>query len=103
MEDYKKYFSFSGESNRSEYWAVIVLTFVTLVVSLVAMEESAFGALLALVGLLGALWLYLATTVRRLKAAGLHPIFILATMVPYVSALAVVVFGVLPAKKDENI
>jgi uncharacterized membrane protein YhaH (DUF805 family) len=103
MEEYKKYFSFLGESSRSEYWSVIGIVVVALLVSLVIMEDSALGALLALVSLVGSLWLYLATTVRRLRDAGLHPIFLVATVLPYVSAIAVVIFGALPpVKKDEN-
>ena len=63
----KNYFDFKGVAKRQEYWAVIVASFVGFMIGIVITESI---PLVALVVLVAALWVYLATTVRRLRDAG---------------------------------
>ena len=95
----QQYFSFNGTAKRQEYWAVLIITIITTIVGLALVEGgSAVAALVALVLLVGTLWVLLATTVRRLRDAGLNVWWILLIFVPYVSLVAHIVFGVIGSK-----
>lgn len=97
----QQYFSFNGTAKRQEYWAVLIISILLLVVGLALVEGgSAVAALVALVLLVGALWVLFATTVRRLRDAGLNVWWILLIFVPYVSLVAHIVFGVIGSKDN---
>lgn len=90
----KKYFNFNGVTKRQEYWAVHVIAVLAMIVGFVVLEGSnGLGALVALGIFITALWAILATTIRRLRDAGLSTWWILATFVPYVGTVATIVFG----------
>lgn len=90
----KKYFNFNGVAKRQEYWAVHVIAVLAMIVGFVVLEGSGgLGALVALGIFITALWAILATTIRRLRDAGLSTWWILATFVPYVGTVATIVFG----------
>ena len=55
----------------------------------------AFGAFGAFVIVLGACWVQLATVARRCRDAGITAWWCLATFVPWVSYVALIVFGCL--------
>lgn len=96
----QQYFNFSGTAKRQEYWAVLIISIITTIVGLALVEGgSAVAALVALVLLVGTLWVLLATTVRRLRDAGLNVWWILLIFVPYISFVAHIVFGVIASKE----
>lgn len=95
----QQYFSFNGTAKRQEYWAVLIISIITIIVGLALVEGgSAVAALVALVLLVGTLWILLATTVRRLRDADLNVWWILLIFVPYISFVAHIVFGVIGSK-----
>ena len=95
----QQYFSFNGTAKRQEYWAVLIISIITTIVGLALVEGgSAVSALVALVLLIGTLWVLLATTVRRLRDAGLNVWWILLIFVPYISFVAHIVFGAIGSK-----
>ena len=97
----QKYFNFNGTAKRQEYWAVVLLSILALLVGTVIVEGgSALAGLVALIILVGALWVLLATTARRLRDAGLNMFWIILIVVPYVSLIATIVFGVVKSKED---
>ena len=97
----QKYFNFNGTAKRQEYWAVVLLSILALLVGTVIVEGgSALAGLVALVILVGALWALFATTARRLRDAGLNMFWIILIVVPYVSLIATIVFGVVKSKED---
>ena len=97
----QKYFNFNGTAKRQEYWAVYLLSVLALLVGTVIVEGgSALAGLVALVILVGALWALFATTARRLRDAGLNMFWIILIVVPYVSLIATIVFGVVKSKED---
>lgn len=90
-----KYFNFNGVAKRQEYWAVIVLSILAIIVGSVALLDlSGLGTLVALAIFVATIWAILATTVRRLRDAGLSIWWILTLFIPYVSFVAQIVFGV---------
>ena len=98
----KEYFKFDGTAKRQEYWAVIVISVVAFAAGFIALEGSGgLGALIALVVFIAAFWAMLATTVRRLRDAGLNVWWILATLVPYVGGIATIVFGIIGSKETD--
>jgi uncharacterized membrane protein YhaH (DUF805 family) len=99
----KEYFNFNGTAKRQEYWAVIVISIVAFAAGFIALEGSGgLGALIALVVFIAAFWAMLATTVRRLRDAGLNVWWILATLVPYVGSIATIAFGIIGSKENDN-
>ena len=98
----KKYFNFNGVAKRQEYWAVHIIAVLAMIVGFVVLEgNNGLGALVALGIFITALWAILATTIRRLRDAGLSTWWILATFVPYVGTVATIVFGCVGSKKAE--
>jgi uncharacterized membrane protein YhaH (DUF805 family) len=89
----KEYFNFNGVAKRQEYWAVMLLSIFAIIISLIAMLDP-IGMVIAVALLIATIWVGLATTVRRLRDAGLNTWWILAIFVPYVGIIATIVFGV---------
>ena len=94
----QQYFNFNGTAKRQEYWAVLIISIVLLVVGMVLVEGGAVAALIALGVLVASLWLLIATTVRRLRDAGLNAWWVILIFVPYISLIAHIVFGVVGSK-----
>lgn len=98
----KQYFQLQHKTKRQEYWAVLLLSILGTIVGLVALEESGLGALIALVVLIGTLWCLIATTIRRLDDAGLHRLWIILVLVPYIGSIATLVFGFIPSAETQE-
>lgn len=105
----EKFFSFYGLTQRSEYWAVMVITLVAgffLGFGIGGMFLSDATAILGLILILGLMvvsaWLTLATTARRCRDAGISPYWCLVMLVPYVSFIATIVFGVIPTDQTQH-
>ena len=96
----KKYFDFNGTAKRQEYWAVMIISLVALIVAAVLAEAGSIaGAGLALIGLIAILWAIISTTVRRIRDCGLSTWWTILIFVPYIAIIAQIVFGVLPSKE----
>lgn len=106
----KKYFSFQGVANRSEFWAVNLITIFLGWVVLIAM--LVFSALIALgsefIGglfvissyaawLVGTLWLLLAVGVRRCRDADISIFWVIPLILPILFVIMTIIFGVLPS------
>ena len=103
--DIQKYFSFNGTASRSEYWG-------TLIISVIVALSSAFlyGAIAALLGTYDSsdvivttaigilnLVVWIAATVRRCRDADINTWFAFLIFIPYVSFIAIIVYGCLPS------
>lgn len=96
----QQYFNFNGTAKRQEYWAVLIFSILLLIAGMVLVEgASTASALLALGALVASLWLLLATTIRRLRDAGLNSWWVILIFVPYISVVAHIVFGVVASKE----
>ena len=96
----KNYFDFKGTAKRQEYWAIFIASIVACIIGIVITETI---PLVALVVLVVTLWVYMATTVRRLRDANLHLAWIIVVFIPYISTVAAVVFGIVgSADKKED-
>ena len=87
----KNYFDFKGTAKRQEYWAVLIASIIAGIIGIVITETIPIVALIVLVT---TLWVYLATTVRRLRDADLHLAWIITVFLPYISTVAAIVFGI---------
>jgi uncharacterized membrane protein YhaH (DUF805 family) len=105
----EKYFNFSNLATRSEYWAVLIITFfVGFFFGLVGASIMAAGSNVALasgvVMILAAVvlgtWVAIATTVRRCRDAGINVWWTLGACVPYIGWIVAIVIGALPTKAD---
>lgn len=113
LEQYKKYFAFTGTSTRSEYWGVYLiswallgltssLAFMIFVLSLpfTIVVIGLLGWIISLailcVGSVLSCWLWIATTIRRCNDAGINPWFAITVLLPPpFGTIPVVVFGCL--------
>jgi len=97
----KQYFQLQHKTKRQEYWAVLLLSILGTIVGIIALEESGLGPLIALVVLIATIWCLIATTIRRLDDAGLHRLWILAVLVPYIGSIATLAFGIIPSAETQ--
>lgn len=106
MIDVKPYFSFQGKSTRSEYWAVNLISYFSLMV--IALLSALFimsgvfgivsGFILLIAGSVTLAWLVFSVTVRRCRDIGINPWFTLALLIPYVAIVPFIVFGCLKSE-----
>lgn len=99
----EKYFSFTGTSTRSEYWGVNVIAAICAFILaffgtiVVGTGENAFliavGAAILVATFAGALWLSIATAVRRCRDAGLNVWWAIAICIPYIGWIVSIVLG----------
>lgn len=101
----EKYFKFDGTSTRSEYWGVnivggicaFILAFFGVII--VGTGSNGFavavGAAILLATFGAAIWLSVATAVRRCRDAGLNPWWAAATCIPYLGWIVFIVLGCL--------
>lgn len=108
----KKYLSFYGNSSRTEFWAINIvgytLIFVTLVAAMLSIETEeavhiTMSWLVALVTFIATIWAELAVTARRCRDAGISPVWTISIFLPYVGFIAWIVIGVLPTHHQEGI
>lgn len=110
---FKKYATFSGRASRSEYWwwtlASVAVTIVLNIImgagatsssvsgSATAGPGAMIGMILLVIWGLGTLVPSIALTVRRLHDVNFSGLLLLLILVPFLGALAVLVFSLLPA------
>lgn len=102
-----KYADFHGLASRSEYWAVIILTYITFSItaglaSLFFLSMDMTGVFLGLSSLsfliVIHLGIILATTARRCRDAGINPWWTAVLFVPGLGLIATLVFGIIGTK-----
>lgn len=100
----QKYFMFDGCDTRQEYWGTMILSVVValalafgygVIAALLGTYDNNDIVVTTAIGLLN-LWVWIATTVRRLRDADINTWFTLLICVPYVSFIAIIVYGCLP-------
>ena len=102
-----QYFKFTGLAKRQEYWAVIVIAYaISFALGFVLgglMLTGATGLYLGLIGIVAvtvaAVWVSLATTVRRCRDAGISPWWSVLLIIPYVGFVALIVYGVIKSQE----
>jgi uncharacterized membrane protein YhaH (DUF805 family) len=109
----KRYAQFHGRSSRREFWMFLLMTnVVALALAIIAMSDTnIFGqtgtignlafALMAL-GFLGVLVPLVAVEVRRFHDQGKSGWFALLNLIPYIGALIVLGFMLVPGNEGEN-
>lgn len=117
--NFRKYFDFDGKVSRTEYWATFILSFAVYFV-LVAIGAITLGIMMAVLGIelvdskqTGALvwvplfiilmWVWLATAIKRCRDSDMNPLWLIASVIPPLSFVVLVVVGVMPTKKDGNV
>ena len=109
MEQIKQAFSFEGTATRSQYWAVMIGVFVVTLISLIiflpaldtAGDPSLLASLLFLGSMIAAVWVQAAIAVRRLRDCGLNTWWVLTLFIPQVNIIPLIVFGSLQTQKAE--
>ena len=108
------YFDFEGRFSRTQYWATLIISFIAYLV-FAGISAIVIGFSFGVLGIsldnpeiisafiwiplfLLLMWVWLATGVKRCRDAGINPLWLLATLIPALSFVAVVVIGVLPTK-----
>lgn len=108
----EQYFKFDGSATRSEFWGVNILAgiaaFILILIGAgIAGTGSgfgvAFGVLLIIATFIAAIWITLATTVRRCKNSGLNPWWAAATLVPYLGTIVFIVLGCLKTEETRAV
>jgi uncharacterized membrane protein YhaH (DUF805 family) len=105
----KRYADFSGRSRRKEYWmfvlgvfiAAIVLSIIEGILGLTGMVGGVYGPLTTIL-LLGVIVPSIAVQVRRFHDQDKSGWFVLLSLIPFVGALAVLVFMFLEGTKGPN-
>lgn len=106
----EKYFKFKGSAGRSEYWGVNLIGFllaavgymVAFIIMTLGTPGMVFGILIALAVMLGYFWLWISTSIRRTRDAGINPFWTAAVVIPYIGFIVWIVIGLLPTKGLEN-
>lgn len=106
---FKKYTAFSGRASRSEYWwwtlAAVGVSIVLNIISAVTASPSStgtggtsiFGTILLVIWGLATIIPSLALTVRRLHDGNFSGWLLLLVLIPFLGALAVLIFTLMPA------
>ena len=110
MENYLKYFSLTGRASRSEYWAVNLIGYFSLIltalVSTVLIMSGFLGTLVGSILLLavciGMVWTVITVTVRRCRDIGINPWFTLTLFIPYIAIIPFIVFGCIKSEAKND-
>jgi uncharacterized membrane protein YhaH (DUF805 family) len=102
----RQYLSWTGHAARSEYWAVLIIGWVlaavtTIVGTVLMIADGLFmvtGIIVIILGLILLIWAMLATTARRCRDAGINPWWTLASILPYIGFVVMIVVGCLSTK-----
>ena len=109
-----KYFEFEGVINRSQYWAILVLSFL-LYLGSVFVGAMAWSFIYILLGFslenfdelvkiiyvplfLVLAWIWLAAGAKRCRDMDVSPLWLILWCLPWVGFFTVILFGVLPSK-----
>jgi uncharacterized membrane protein YhaH (DUF805 family) len=105
----EKYFKFNGTATRSEYWGVNILAgiaaFVLILLGAIIAGSGStigivFGAILMIATFIAAIWISVATSIRRCVNAGINPWWTLAVIIPYVGTIVFIVLGCLKTDNE---
>lgn len=97
--------NFSGRMSRTSFWITYMVTCLISMISLcvgglaVLYAESlvaAIGFIMVFATLVAYVIILFASLVKRCRDSGIHPLFSLLSLVPYVSIIAIIVIGCLP-------
>lgn len=110
MKELKAYFSFDGNSSRSEYWAVnlicyagfIAAAFLAVLIVMSGILGAISGVLIMLGAAVSVTWLVFAVSARRCRDIGISPWFTLALLIPYIAIVPFIVFGCLKGKDTHD-
>ena len=104
-----KYFNFSEEASRSEFWAVTLICWLTswvfvflalLFGGIFAIANELLGGLVALVGIIAvaviSAWLMLSVNARRCNEANISRWWVLPTIIPFIGVIVTIVLGIIP-------
>lgn len=105
-----KYLNFSRRATRSEYWGVLiiswilaaVLSIVTIAVMIIDGLFVFLGGLIMLAGFIVLIWAMLATTASRCRDAGINPWWTAASLLPYIGFVVMIVIGCLKTIDSNN-
>lgn len=108
FEALRKYAEFSGRSRRKEFWFFILFnTIFVFVLTLIDLALGTYSEVMG-IGLLGALYSLavlipaLAVIVRRIHDTGNSGWWVLATFIPLIGLVVLIVFGVMDSEPGEN-
>lgn len=110
-----QYFEFDGKATRTKYWLTLIGSFIAYL-AIAAIGAVMLGVLMAIFNIplvdsnetskliwvplfLVLMWVWIAVGVKRCRDAGIHPAWLLATLIPALSFVAVIIFGCLPTKQ----
>jgi uncharacterized membrane protein YhaH (DUF805 family) len=94
---FRKYVDFTGTASRSEYWWWTL--FVVLVGIVAAILDAVLRTqLVAILWDLAVLLPGLAVLVRRIRDAGFHWAWVFIGLVPFIGAIVLLVFALMPSK-----
>ena len=104
--DIDKLFSFKGTATRSEYWAVILVSYVVMMGlfflgATIATVVKSLGITIILVAAVASIWVQFAVLFRRWRDANINPWWTVAIALPYIGYITLVVAGCLPTAKSD--
>lgn len=101
-------FSFQGRVGRVKYWVTIIplflISFAITIVMALATDRGGSGgfAILALFFYVPAIWIVLATYVKRWHDLGKSGWMTLTLLIPYVNLLILLILGLWPGTSESN-
>ena len=104
----KKYATFSGRANRSEYWffvlfnLIITIVLVSIDMAIGTYSETYGTGLIQGIYGLGVLLPSIAVAVRRLHDSGKSAWWLLILLVPLIGVIVFLIFLLLPGKAEAN-
>ena len=106
----RRYLDFSRLATRSEYWGVLIIswilaaivTIVSLAIIVIDGAAVILGGLIMLTGLVALIWAMLATTASRCRDAGINPWWTAATLMPYLGFVVMIVIGCLGTQSQQQ-
>jgi uncharacterized membrane protein YhaH (DUF805 family) len=106
----RQYLSWTGRAARSEYWAVLIIGWVlaavvTIVGTVMMVADGLFmvsGIIVIILGLILLIWAMLATTARRCRDAGINPWWTLASILPYIGFVVMIVVGCISTQQQSQ-
>jgi uncharacterized membrane protein YhaH (DUF805 family) len=101
-DNFKSNFNFDGTATRSEYWGVILITWLIAWAAIIVIETSLLGALVGLVACIASIWAMIAVTMKRCRDCGLNTWWTAATFIPIVGWIVMTVIGVLGQTQGES-
>jgi uncharacterized membrane protein YhaH (DUF805 family) len=102
----KRYFSFKGNINRTEYWAIYLASCLAMMLSLsiagffVLIDEYVISYIILCVTCISIIWTSVAALIKRCRDIGISPLFSFGMLIPTVNIIVLIVLGCLPSKME---